>query len=64
MNEFIKIKNSIIKKNEIVFIRFLEDFKEIKIIIKNDYEIKEKAESLQEFEKMKEMLIKTLIEIK
>lgn len=64
MNEFIKIKNSIIKKDEIIFTRFLEEFKEIKIIIKNGYEIKEKAESLQEFEKMKEMLIKTLIEIK
>lgn len=64
MNEFIKIKNSIIKKDEIIFINFKEDYKDIKIIIKNDYEIKEHADTLQEFKELKEMLIKTLTEIK
>lgn len=63
MNEFIKIKNYIIKKSEIIFIRLKKDYKEIKIVIK-DYEMVVNAESLQEFEKIEEMLMKTLIEIK
>jgi len=61
MNEFIKIKEYIINKNDIVFIRFHEgNSYSVKIVIKNNYEIVEYPHNSQEFKEIKEKLIKIL----
>lgn len=61
MNEFIKIKDYIINKNDIVFVRFhVGNSYSVKIVIKNNYEIVEYPDNSQEFKEIKEKLIKIL----
>ena len=61
MNEFIKIKEYIINKNDIVFVRFhVGNSYSVKIVIKNNCEIVEYPSNSQEFKEIKEKLTKIL----
>lgn len=70
MNEFIKIKEYIINKNDIVFVRFhMGNSNSIKIVIKDNYEIVEYFNDDLGFKAIEKKLTKmlnaeTLIEIK